>query len=239
MTSDARKVGARASPEFCAQLTQAFQALPMDGRRVQRHIDCGHVKLGDFLQQYEMFRQARVLSRPDGRNILRRGDCDVYTTNDGYATVTWSVASLDRLSGDAIFRVTIDDCRAGAPGPRHASVLWNVRDRKYPDLVLPADAAPLDASAICELFGASGADGGHPLDLWDWNAEQPVRVDSLGNTATVRRHNELDDAWLVETPKGVFTWTPIDGRNLVSPASGPMPSADYLRILFARRPEQS
>ena len=220
-----------------AQLACAFQTMSMDGGRVQRHIDCGHVKLGDFLQIYEVFHQLRVLSRPGGRNILRRGDSDVHETEDGRLSVSWSVDSLDHQSGDAIFQVTVGECRTAVSSHRHASVLWNVRVRGPPEIVSLAEGGA--ESAVRDLFDDSGAGGGHPLDLWDWNAEQAVRVDSLGNVVTVRQHNEIGDAWLVETPKGVFTWAPIGGRNLVSPASGPMPGADYLRTLFVRSPERS
>jgi len=179
--------------------------------------------VGDFLQRYDRLVQARVLARPGGRDHFARGDSDCYLA-DGGAQCSWTVVAV--VDGEALFDITIHN---GAT--RRDRVSWT-----------PSQPRPGGNALISELFAAEGeaevwARERHRLDLWDWIPGAPRAAAGPGTQVTVRPHDELDGAWLVETPQGPFVWMPVNGRNLVTCASGTLPGRDYLDALFVRAPE--
>lgn len=209
-----------------AALRARFERLPFDTTRVSRHLAAGHTTIGSFLQRVDRLLQAEVLARPTGREDLSRGDSETYLAA-ACTQVAWVVTAV--VEGTAILSIKV---LHPTDGVSEHSAAVDVATRA------PIDAGehkdPAVAALLTEATPATvWQSHRHLLDLWDWNAGLAHGTSGV----TVHAHNELDGAWLVETPTGSFEWTPVGRRNLVAPASGAMPTEAAIRALFHSPPE--
>lgn len=205
------------------QLTSRLDRIPADVNGVRTHIKNRDVRIGSFLQRYDTAVQTEVLSLPTGRGDLSRGDSGYAITMDG-SQCLWGVVAV--IDGTTLINVVVS---RGGRSDRRVSVAWLA-------------GRPLSShgdSTIRELFSETNElrmwdEKQHCLDLWNWRTAVPFTTPN-GVKLSVDQHIDIADSWEVMIRDGGFTWTPVNGRNIISDVV--RLSSAIIESLFVSQPE--
>lgn len=193
-------------------IKRRYATLPFDKTRVERHLKNGSVRVGDFMRTYSTLQQLEVMSRPQGRTSLARGDGDWHNSSE------WVVTAV--VDAQALITVTVPRIN----GPTTLLVSCNAAD---PSSLSAGGGAVFEPSNSASAWARHR----HCLDVWDWNSGREI-----ASGAVVHPHSDLAGAWLVETPNGNFVWMVIGGMNHAQPSTGLMPTDSEIRALFVVAP---